>query len=173
MAVQKPFSYVYVAGPDGVPEGPWMKIGVTGNPVQRLGNIRGVYSIFAELHYIVQVPPDLVMLVETCAHTLLSDKRIETGNRFDKERFSVSAKEASHAVDRAAVLVSSGEFTARMAVEYCKSLSPRYHGQRRRPRSTSLISPADIKLPFYRYPPVIRTFEQVLGGSPMTDQPLT
>ena len=41
------FSYVYTAGPDGE----WMKIGVTGDPVQRLRTIRATWSNLAELHY--------------------------------------------------------------------------------------------------------------------------
>lgn len=151
------FSYVYVAGPD---DG-WMKIGVTGNPVQRLENIRQVFSKSADLQYVFEVPPGLVMLVEACSHSLLADKRIRSNIRHDTERFWVSAKEAAVAVEMAIAAVRNGEFTQRMAVDYCHSVSVKYGGQRMRPKSTSNISPADIVLPCWRRQPVIVPYEQV------------
>lgn len=104
------------------------------------------------------------MLVEACTHKLLSEMRVTVGARGDTERFSVTADTATQEINKAAIMVASGQFTSSMALEYCKSISPKYHGQRLRPASVSNISPADIKLPWDRKQTVINTYEYVVTG---------
>lgn len=142
MKVDQSRSYIYVMG---VASDRRSKIGISGNPVERLSVLRRSHPDYrlADLRYAVHSPISLVTLAE--AHI---------GDTFDafalgEEWFGIACDDAARAVNTSLVLASKGKVVSNKAGV--------------RPTVASRIPPEKIPYPKHRKRDVVRTFEEVLA----------